>query len=303
MICEKNEYTVDVIGQSADRLLSSSHAQKGSVLLASRKGWYLLWEEEILLICDSRFGIVPAGMGISDFREKFPFGGIWENVSAEYSGGRLFLPFCTLDISGARHAPQQRSSYSGGPLSALESQAEALLFSAGKGYLYTLLQDAEDIIAGSERRRGETVCSGQAFEEQSRIRLRKLFSALNECDPGRISECTEGLLGLGNGLTPSADDWLLAFLYTLDRISEKPETEHLRQALKRFAQSRTHPISASYLMSAVRREYFELLENVLRFSDRPHMEALLEAGSSSGADMLTGVCFAVKYAEEKERNW
>ena len=184
----------------------------------------------------------------------------------------------------------------------MTAQAEALLREAGKGYLYTFLQDVENLIDGREKENGTGLCSEHAFEKQSRIRLQNLFCALNKGNPEKIAACTAKLLGLGKGLTPSADDWLLAFLYTLDRISKRSETESLRHALRNYVLSCTHSISASYLMSAVNQEYFERLEDVLQYADRPHMKALLEIGSSSGADMLTGICFALEYVREKERS-
>lgn len=300
MCCEeKRIFPVETLGQSAERTLSLS--QKGKVMMVSHKGWYLSWEEGITLICDSAYGLIPTGIGIPDFQEKFAFNKAWENVSAECLDGKLILPFCTLETSDAKRAPQIKRDYFGIQFSSLTTQAEALLFEAGKGYLYTLLPDAENLIVGREKENSGGLYSEHAFEVQSKLRLRNLFCALNEGSPEKIAACTAKLLGLGKGLTPSADDWLLAFLYTLDRISKRSETEFFRLALRNYVFTCTHSISASYLMSAVNQEFFERLEDVLQYADRPHMKALIEIGSSSGADMLTGICFALKYVSEKER--
>lgn len=301
MFCEEQKaYPVEALGQGAERILSLS--QYGKVLLISHKGWYLSWEEGITLLCDSSFGLIPTGIGVPGFQDKFPFDPAWENVSVKNLDGELILPFCVLETFHAKRAPQTKSHYCSSQFSSFAAQAEALLRNAGKGYLYTLLPEADKMVAGTEDRQSSSTCSCLAFDAQSRIRIQNLLCALNEGNPGKISACTAKLLGLGKGLTPSADDWLLAFLYSLDRISERAEAEYLRQALKNSVHACTHPISASYLISAANQEYFERLENVLKFADPAHMEALLEIGSSSGADMLTGICFALKYVREKERN-
>ena len=118
---------------------------------------------------------------------------------------------------------------------------------------------------------------------------------------GRAEEvrlALRGLIGLGIGLTPSMDDWLVGFVYALRRApSSGREAELLSGAISRAClEGRTNLISSAYLQSAAGGGYFERLELCLDEGGRHSMESLSRIGSSSGMDMLEGMCAALKYA-------
>lgn len=112
------------------------------------------------------------------------------------------------------------------------------------------------------------------------------------------------LMGLGGGLTPSGDDFLVGLSATLTATGH-PLATFLAPLGSHFAR-RTTDVSAAFLLHASRREYSELLHEALaalltgaRVSESLHR--LLSFGSSSGADTLLGMRSGLAMAETQGR--
>lgn len=114
------------------------------------------------------------------------------------------------------------------------------------------------------------------------------------------------LVGLGQGLTPAGDDFLLGILAALDLFGAVSERAALCTALKL---QKTNRISAAFLQAAatsVYAEYLLLLMQALA-SGAPLEEIercavrVLQTGHTSGSDMLSGLLWCMDTIERKRQ--
>jgi len=103
--------------------------------------------------------------------------------------------------------------------------------------------------------------------------------------------------GRGRGLTPSGDDLLLGWIYTLGCWKEKPELDfpQLQQVLRQAVENRTTAISRNLIEAAMQGEIdqrllqaFEMMVGV-RPMDFSKIQNVLEWGSSSGIEVCAGM--------------
>lgn len=134
--------------------------------------------------------------------------------------------------------------------------------------------------------------------------VRKLIlSVINE-DLYEFEFTWEALLGLGPGLTPAADDFLVGFLAVHKLFSstfgEKISEDDVKTRLEERAKIKTIPTSFQFIKCALGGIFSEIL--YLAFDDlrtkaenggREHIKYLLKWGHSSGTDTLTGVVFGL----------
>ncbi len=117
------------------------------------------------------------------------------------------------------------------------------------------------------------------------------------------------VLGLGNGLTPSGDDFLGGIffgLHFLGGTAHKPYADWLSEAsglqanVHKASRTSTNPISAALLSDSMAGSSYGQLHDMLdalasndsRFI-QASCQALLDLGSSSGADLLAGLLLAL----------
>lgn len=119
-------------------------------------------------------------------------------------------------------------------------------------------------------------------------------------------EDVKKLIGLGNGLTPSGDDFLTGFLASISLFNFNIE---LRDRVKSYINpflSSTTDISSAMLKAALEDKYREYLNEFIYsfFGYRQEklvgaFKNLLTVGSSSGTDMSIGVLIGFAYTIEK----
>ena len=102
------------------------------------------------------------------------------------------------------------------------------------------------------------------------------------------------LLGLGIGLTPSADDVILGMLYVFRKLRKAfPEPFNIfKSSVLESCGIRTNRISSAYLKAIADGAYFERMEQVWKglCEVMPlDVSKLTTVGSNSGAEMLLGV--------------
>lgn len=135
-------------------------------------------------------------------------------------------------------------------------------------------------------------------------RVRKLVSSVIHEDLDDFGLAWEALLGLGPGLTPAGDDFLVGFLAAHKLFSssfgERIGHDGIKTRLEERARIKTVPTSSQFLKCALDGIFSEIL--YLAFDDlrsgaedggREKIEYFLEWGHSSGADTLTGVVFGL----------
>lgn len=217
-------------------------------------------------------------------------------MAAYLQEGMLIIPDAQIEIDLSRAARADLSVDSialGNPLEAL-ALLEKLIFQALGGV------DAEmslaPLITGGE---------GTIYTRFLAPRLEKLFSAISREAFDEAAQAAANCAGCGMGLTPSSDDLLCGYFTTLhllfranERFVAKAHILNLAQA----AAGKTNRISGSFLlqsgMALCNAAICELFHSTLTLLDTSAAECaiarVLAIGSTSGADMLTGVAFALR---------
>lgn len=149
-------------------------------------------------------------------------------------------------------------------------------------------------------------------ERRMRLRFQSLVTGIRQNDDCLIAEGAHGLLGVGPGLTPSGDDFLLGFLAGLTSWPE----EHCRTAaaklgtcLVRDAPAQTTRIAAEYLRYAAMGCYHSYLTSLINAflagTDGELADAaaeMLTMGHFSGTDLLLGFVYGGQTAcQARER--
>lgn len=118
-------------------------------------------------------------------------------------------------------------------------------------------------------------------------------------DPDRVGRAAAKLSGLGGGVTPAGDDFLLGAVYALWICGEPERAGQLATAVVEAAGSRTNAVSLAWLRAAARgeagNEWHALFNAVL--AGRPIEQAarvLIRRGHTSGADALAGFLAALR---------
>lgn len=120
------------------------------------------------------------------------------------------------------------------------------------------------------------------------------------------------VLGLGNGLTPSGDDFvggiLLALVHSPNQawVSDLPDA---KQQIHLAAKNRTNVISAALLDDMMTGNSYSALHDLLiafQSNDRKEIHTnclkLLSIGASSGSDMLAGLLLAITTQHQSLQN-
>ena len=127
-----------------------------------------------------------------------------------------------------------------------------------------------------------------------------LALATEHQDCVKVSFALERLVGLGPGLTPSGDDFIVGYLAALHaRCNRERRIEHLLQGLigpVRLLAKRTHAISRQFLLNAAAGEFSESLVRIVRAISRQqdvaeHAAAAAHIGHTSGTDSMMGLLF------------
>ena len=102
----------------------------------------------------------------------------------------------------------------------------------------------------------------------------------------------EGLIGLGPGLTPSGDDFLVGALALLDALGERDAHTALASAMTNHLRALTTPLSACFLKVAAAGHVGEALHRAVSSVVTGDVDAAVLAaekiGHSSGWDMMAG---------------
>lgn len=125
---------------------------------------------------------------------------------------------------------------------------------------------------------------------------RSALSRAVQCrDPRAFLDATRALVGLGEGLTPAGDDYLVGGLALLHRLAEGWPVvgASAGEALIGHACRSTPSISAAFLCHAVAGQFSESLRDLVMADTveaaRRSAVALARMGATSGADTLAGM--------------
>jgi hypothetical protein len=120
----------------------------------------------------------------------------------------------------------------------------------------------------------------------------------HQCGEVASNAPLEGLVGLGPGLTPSGDDFLLGALALLDALAERKAHAALAAAVAALSPALTSPLSLCFLRAGANRHVGERLHSIVCAAVSGHIEAAIATaariGHSSGWDMLAGAASALR---------
>ena len=136
-------------------------------------------------------------------------------------------------------------------------------------------------------------------------RLNALFAAVSDGDNAAAMQAASRIAGCGMGLTPSSDDLLSGYLVTLRlllRQQDRAQEDMFIRCIAQAAAERTNRISATFLLQSGEGLANAAVYILLRVAGRPGepetmdraIARILEIGSTSGADMLTGIALALR---------
>lgn len=139
---------------------------------------------------------------------------------------------------------------------------------------------------------------GDIISQALRTRTQELITSVKEKDLPKVSENVRRLIGFGEGLTPSGDDFLVGFvasLHFLDNSIFKYFSREIRRSIN-LKKKRTTFLSEKFLEYACQGKFSETILNLIKtiFSeDREEVEEAtkrcLNFGASSGRDTILGV--------------
>ncbi len=131
----------------------------------------------------------------------------------------------------------------------------------------------------------------------ARESTRHILDGFQQMNKQQITEGAKMLAGLGNGLTPAGDDWLMGCTLAV-WLSQNhyPHMLPLAQSAANTAAIQTTPLSSALLRAAAQGQCNERWHRLLQAMSKPknkitvHESALniIRMGHTSGADALTG---------------
>lgn len=264
----------------------------GEIILVSSSGIYLRMEEQILLLCDQSWGILPIGIGIENFEQAVcllrPRQGQQVTVSENclmFRAGNIHLVMHTLQ-------PETVYTCSVQPDRICHAAEELAELRKERGLSMLVLPLVLEHSAEETTKQNPYCVHGYFY-------LRKLMAALRCGDGSGIHSCVEKLLGLGMGLTPSGDDVLLGMLYVFRALPQKAPkgAQPFQESIGQLCDRCTNQISAAYLKAILTGAPFERMDRVFRglcAEEKLEIENLTQIGSSSGTEMLLGMLIALQ---------
>ena len=142
------------------------------------------------------------------------------------------------------------------------------------------------------------------LQRKSLLGLESITSALKSLKASDLEDAARILAGLGPGLTPAGDDFLIGIMHALWALFPEEQAQSISNQLANVAAPRTASISANWLEAAARGEagetWHKLFEAILA-DDQEQVEAailrILPTGHTSGADALAGFIHTLEVLE------
>ena len=136
--------------------------------------------------------------------------------------------------------------------------------------------------------------------------MNTLFEAVHSIDLESCREVAQNLAGLGQGLTPAGDDFLLGAMYAARIIHPQEKAERITSTIASTAIPLTTSLSAAWIQAAVRglvnEPWLDFLEG-WKIPGQPTNESslrkLLSIGHTSGADALAGFIGCITYGKTR----
>ena len=273
----------------ADTLANSG---EGEILMVNSAGVYLGINENIIFLCDLAMGEVPIGISIEDFSENVSKLGLSEGERFSFDENRLC--FCGGELVLSPLEKSDALPYEMKPVSVRAREAALELAGLDRRSGLSML-----VLPLVLERHDIDATSLNPYATKAHPLLFDLMQALAEGREEVIESCVSSLLGLGVGLTPSADDVLLGMIFTLQRLGGEHcgAVRVFLESIEKLCDSRTNRISAAYLKALIAGARFERMESLwIGLSGETDLDCkvLTDIGHSSGTEMLLGILCALR---------
>ena len=247
-------------------------------------------------------GLIAEGKALTPYavsvRTDVPFAqtGVRAGMAAQLLEGKLLLPEAGISLDLSRATQME-----------LSVDSIALCYdSEAKTTLARMILDALNRAdAGESMAALVTGGEGNAFTRFLAPRLARLTDAVALGAWEEAAAAAANCAGCGMGLTPSSDDLLCGYISTLHLLYRNSKVANASSQLSALAQAaagKTNRISGTFLlqsgMALVNSALYELYRAIYTSLDRLAADRaiarVLEIGSTSGADMLTGIVLALR---------
>ena len=267
-------------------------AKTGEVLLVTSSGIYLQFGRQILLLCDDGWGILPIGIGVQNFSHAVSCLRPQQGQLVTAGEDSLIFPSGIVRLTAKQ--PQRGAATDCLPQLPDIRQAAEELAALGKERGFSML--VKPLVLGCSV---DDAVQKNPYCALAHTQLGRLVAAFGNRDGKKLCRCVEKLLGLGQGLTPSADDILLGMLYLFRALpAQRPELAELfQETIGQHCDQRTNQISAAYLKAVIAGAPFERMESVYRGlcgQETLDIAQLTQIGSSSGSEMLLGMLIGLR---------
>ena len=283
-----NLSTVASVTEYSGNLLSLVNT--GEILMVHSSGAYLRFGSEVFLLCDQKWGRLPIGILVEDYPKtirtlQLEAGQqvLRKEDQLIFQNGRLKL--CVLPASGETLCQKK-------PRPEAVLQAAEALAALDKTSGFSML--ALPLLLGkpSDPALWENPYFSRAYHG-----LDNCIKAIEQNDFDTLEQNVPLLLGLGTGLTPSADDIFMGMLYVFGRLHQGNYLgiSLLQILITQLSGTRTNQISAANLKAILHGAPFDRMEQVYRglCAEEPlNIEYMTQIGSNSGSEMLLGMLIA-----------
>ena len=221
--------------------------------------------------------------------------GVRADMAAYLGEGMLIIPDAQVEIDLTRAQPRD-----------LSLDSIAIRHGEAKDVLERLILEA--LRGADEEQSLAPLVTGKGVNTYTRFlapRLERLYCAVSLSAWEEAASAASVCAGCGMGLTPSSDDLLSGYFSTLhllyrntDHLGAKAQIARLAQA----AAEKTNRISGTFLLHSglalANTAICDLNRSIFTFLDlaaaNRALERVLAIGSTSGADMLTGIVLALR---------
>lgn len=300
------------VGSQVLDILKSNSA--GKIQSVHRNSFYSHFNQQILLIHEDNYGLIPFGIAIKGLDQYLSYHSLKTNMVVWSDGAYLRIPEGNLEISlldGVAKADKNtgKSAPSLVTLTMIQANIDYagkyLLENGSKEGLGGLAAVMDSLFSGLSRNEAELLnMLGKYCYQQ----LGNLLNGTIENNEQKMNDSLKKLIGLGLGLTPSMDDILVGYISTLNYLQQQSYCNikglsPLSKIVTSMSSRKTSRISSAYLNSAASGECYSIIDDVVYHAlhqttpdneYRRCLNRLLNVGSNSGTEMLLGVVLAFK---------
>jgi hypothetical protein len=262
---------------------------RGRVLAAFPRSAYLELRDTVVALAAASLARGPLAILVDGFEGT----ALSPGDEAALAGGRLRVGVYEIVLGGADRWDPTLPRPSAGAAARVPEVERALARTAPPESVAALLADPPASASARHRQLLDTLGAG----------LAALAEGLRRRDAAGVRAAVAAVAGRGPGLTPSGDDVLVGILHAMTAwpaLAAAAGGPEGRRRIARAAGPRTTRISAAYLRAAAEGWAAEPWHALVAALD--HTGAALEAavaalarvGETSGADALTGFCWALR---------